>query len=87
MPKSCNFQADNLLIRLDITLKADVNAISPIADSVLDTARRMGCGQGHEPEIELPFARPRPTQSITAVVAMPPRKYAAALPATSHAEC
>jgi len=42
MPKSCNFQADDLLICLDITLKADVNAISPIVDSVLDTARRMG---------------------------------------------
>lgn len=53
MPESCNFQADKLLIRLDITLKADVNAISPIVDSVLDTARRMGCGQGHEAEIEI----------------------------------
>jgi len=53
VPESCNFQADKLLIRLDITLKADVNAISPIVDSVLDTARRMGCGQGHEAEIEI----------------------------------
>ena len=53
MPESCKFQTDKLLVRLDVTFKADVNAISPIVDSVLNTARRMGCGRGHEAEIEI----------------------------------
>lgn len=53
MPESCQFEADKLLIRLDVTFKADVNAISPVVESVLNTARRMGCGRGHELEIEL----------------------------------
>ena len=53
MPDSCDFHADKLLVRLDITFKADVNAISPVVDSVLETAGRMGCGKGQEMEIEL----------------------------------
>jgi serine/threonine-protein kinase RsbW len=53
MAESCKFQADKLIIRLDVTFKADINAISPIADSVLKTAHRMGCGQGHEAKIEI----------------------------------
>jgi len=53
MPDSCSFDAGKLLVRLDITFKADVNAISPVVASVLETAGRMGCGKGQEMEIEL----------------------------------
>ena len=53
MPESCSFEADKLLIRLDVTFKADVDSISPVVDAVLDTARRMGCARGHEIEIEI----------------------------------
>lgn len=52
MPASCDFQADKLLVRLDVTIKADATNISPIVDSVLDMTRRMGCARGHEFEIE-----------------------------------
>ena len=53
MSQSCEFQADKLLIKLDVTFKADIEAISPIVDTVLATASRMGCAKGHEMEIEL----------------------------------
>lgn len=53
MPASCSFQTDKLLVRLDVTFKADLNAISPVVESVLETAGKMGCGKGHEMEIEL----------------------------------
>jgi serine/threonine-protein kinase RsbW len=52
MPDSCQFQADKLLIRLDVTIPADPAAISPVVDSVLEVAGRMGCAKGHEYEIE-----------------------------------
>lgn len=52
MPQTCNFQAEKLIVRLDVTIKADPAAISPVVDSVLDIAGRMGCAQGHEFEIE-----------------------------------
>jgi serine/threonine-protein kinase RsbW len=52
MPQSCNFQADKLLVRLDLTISADPAAVSPIVDSVLDIACGMGCARGHEFEIE-----------------------------------
>jgi serine/threonine-protein kinase RsbW len=53
MPASCSFETDKLLIRLDVTFKADLQSISPVVDSVLQTASKMGCGKGHEMEIEL----------------------------------
>jgi len=53
MPHSCEFHTDKLLIKLDVTFKADIDAISPIVDTVLETASRMGCAKGHEMEIEL----------------------------------
>ena len=52
MPQSCNFQADKLLVHLDVTISADPAAVSPIVNSVLDIARGMGCARGHEFEIE-----------------------------------
>jgi serine/threonine-protein kinase RsbW len=53
MPESCSFQTDKILVQLDVTFKADLNAISPVVESVLETARKMGCGKGHEMEIEI----------------------------------
>jgi serine/threonine-protein kinase RsbW len=53
MPEPCHFQSDKLLVSLDITFKADVDAISLVVDTVLETARRMGCGRGHELEVEI----------------------------------
>ena len=52
MPQSCNFEADKLIVRFDVTINADPAAVSPVVDSVLDLARGMGCARGHEFEIE-----------------------------------
>jgi serine/threonine-protein kinase RsbW len=53
MTRSCEFESDNLIVRLDVTIKADAASISPVVDSVLDVTRQMGCAQGHEFEIEM----------------------------------
>ena len=53
MAESCSFEADKLLIRLDVTVGADVDSISPVVDAVLKTAEGMGCARGHELEIEI----------------------------------
>jgi serine/threonine-protein kinase RsbW len=53
MPQSCSFETDKLLVKLDLTFKADLDAITPVVDSVLQTASKMGCGKGHEMEIEI----------------------------------
>jgi len=52
MAESCYFEADKLIVRLDVTIKAAPSAISPVVDSVLGMARRLGCARGHEFEIE-----------------------------------
>ena len=39
--------------RLDVTIPADVNAISPVVDGVLQIAREMKCAEGHEDEVEI----------------------------------
>lgn len=39
--------------KLDVTIPADVNAISPVVDGVLQVAREMKCGDGYDHNIEL----------------------------------
>jgi anti-sigma regulatory factor (Ser/Thr protein kinase) len=39
--------------KLDITIPADVNAISPVVDGVLQIAKEMKCAEGHEGEVEI----------------------------------
>ena len=39
--------------RLDVTIPAEVNAISPVVDGVLQIAREMKCAEGHEDEVDL----------------------------------
>jgi anti-sigma regulatory factor (Ser/Thr protein kinase) len=39
--------------RLDVTIPADVNAISPVVDGVLQIAREMKSAEGHEYEVEM----------------------------------
>ncbi len=51
MPR-CEFEQSKLILRLDITVPADVKAISPVVDGVMEMARQMECAQGKEFEIE-----------------------------------
>jgi serine/threonine-protein kinase RsbW len=48
----CTFEPDKLILRLSITLQADPDAISPVVDGVMATAREMKCAAGKELEIE-----------------------------------
>ena len=49
----CDFESDKLVVRLDIIVAADVNAISPIVQGVMEIIREMKCTAGKEYEIEL----------------------------------
>ncbi len=48
----CEFEPNKLILRLNITLQADPEAISPVVDGVMATAREMKCAAGKELEIE-----------------------------------
>jgi serine/threonine-protein kinase RsbW len=48
----CEFDSRTLILRHDVKIRADVNAISPVVDEVLKLAREMGCGEGKEFAIE-----------------------------------
>jgi len=49
----CEFEASDLLVKVDMTLPADVNAISPVVGKVMEIVTEMGCAAGREFEIEL----------------------------------
>jgi len=51
-PRRCTFDGDRLIPRIDMTIPGDVTAIGPVVDSILETIREMGCGEGHEFEVE-----------------------------------
>ncbi|HLH09698.1 MAG TPA: ATP-binding protein [Terriglobales bacterium] len=46
------FDRDKLSVRIDISLKADINRISAVVQSVLALATEMKCAEGKELEIE-----------------------------------
>jgi serine/threonine-protein kinase RsbW len=48
----CEFEASKLLLKLQITLSANVNAISPVVQGVMTAMREMTCGRGKEFEVE-----------------------------------
>jgi serine/threonine-protein kinase RsbW len=51
-PSQCEFQTQDLLVRLDLTLAGDVKAISPVVDDVMGMVNQMGCAAGRELEVE-----------------------------------
>ena len=48
----CDFDAEKLILRLDMTVQADVNSISTLVESILAITSEMKCAQGKEFEIE-----------------------------------
>lgn len=48
----CEFDSGKLKVRLEVTLQADVKAISPVVEGVMRIAREMKCAAGKEFEIE-----------------------------------
>jgi serine/threonine-protein kinase RsbW len=49
----CDFQTEDLLVQVDLTLPADANSITPIVGRVMRIVTEMGCAAGREFEIEL----------------------------------
>jgi len=49
----CDFESNDLLVKVDLKLPGDVNAISPVVESVMRIVTEMGCAAGKEFEIEL----------------------------------
>ncbi len=49
---SCEFHSQELLLRLDVVIAADVSAIGPVVERVMEIAREMKCSEGKEFEIE-----------------------------------
>ncbi len=52
MPQ-CEFESDKLLVRLTVTIAADVKAISPVVERVMGIVGEMGCAKGHEFNVEM----------------------------------
>lgn len=51
-PSPCEFERDKLIVRMDITVRAEVDSISSIAQAILTIASDMKCAEGKEFEIE-----------------------------------
>ena len=49
----CEFDSGNLLVKVDMTIPGNINAISPVIEKVLAVVTEMGCAAGREFEIEL----------------------------------
>ncbi|MCL4524684.1 MAG: ATP-binding protein [Acidobacteria bacterium] len=50
---SCEFNSRELLLRLDILVAAEIDAIGPLVERVMEIARDMKCSEGKEFEIEM----------------------------------
>ena len=53
---SCDFDAEKLILRLQVTLAAERDAIDPVVQRVMDIVREMKCADGREDAIELSLA-------------------------------
>jgi len=52
MPR-CEFDADQTLVRFTATIRADVQAIQPVLNGIMQIIKEMKCGAGKELDIEL----------------------------------
>ncbi len=52
MPR-CEFDGKALIMRFELTIAADVKAISPVVESLMKLVREMDCAAGKEDHIEL----------------------------------
>jgi serine/threonine-protein kinase RsbW len=53
LPPACEFHDDELILRFDEVIPADLSAIAPLVDRVLGLVRDFGCAEGEEHTIEL----------------------------------
>jgi len=48
----CEFDVENLIPRLDLTVAGDVDGIDPVVQQIMSVVSAMGCAEGKEFEIE-----------------------------------
>ena len=49
----CEFDAETLILRLNMTIPGETQAVTPVVDRIMTLVRDMGCAEGVEHEIEL----------------------------------
>ena len=49
----CDFNTADLAVRVDLTLAADLGALSPAVNEVMRIVREMGCAAGRETDVEI----------------------------------
>jgi serine/threonine-protein kinase RsbW len=50
---TCEFDSKSLLLKLDLTVAADVDAITPVVERVMELVGEMGCAEGKHFEVEM----------------------------------
>jgi serine/threonine-protein kinase RsbW len=48
----CSFEADDLLLKLDISFGAEIDSVSPVVERVMRIVGEMGCLEGKEFHVE-----------------------------------
>ncbi len=51
--KSCQFEADQLILKLSVTLAAETTAVDPLVQGIMQIVRQMHCAEGKEEAIQL----------------------------------
>jgi len=51
-PTCIEFDSNDLLVRMDVTIPCDAKAVSPVVESVITLVKSMECAAGNEFEIE-----------------------------------
>ncbi len=50
---TCEFYSDNLKVKMDVVIPADVSRLSEIVDGLMQIVTAMKCACGHETDVEL----------------------------------
>ena len=49
----CEFEAENLILRLDLCVPGEVSAVSPVVRQIMTVIQETGCAAGKEFEVEV----------------------------------
>ncbi len=49
----CDFDSADLAVRLQLTLAADISALTPVVREVMRVVRELGCAEGRETDVEI----------------------------------
>jgi len=51
--QKCEFNTETLILRLNMTVPGDKDAITPVVERIMAVVRDMGCAEGKEHQVEL----------------------------------